>query len=126
MCSSRVGENCEYVGEWEHTCLLYTSSAPVKVQMEKTAAGYWQPVGVVEDITAKSGEQEMCIRDRSGGQQQRVAIARALATNPKILLCDEATSALDPTTTRSILALLKAVSYTHLDVYKRQDERSGV
>ena len=33
------------------------SSAPVKVQLEKTAAGYWQPVGVVEDITAKSGEQ---------------------------------------------------------------------
>ena len=48
----------------------------------------------------------------SGGQQQRVAIARALATNPKILLCDEATSALDPTTTRSILALLKEINKT--------------
>ena len=46
----------------------------------------------------------------SGGQQQRVAIARALATNPKILLCDEATSALDPTTTKSILALLKDIN----------------
>ncbi|RBP64508.1 D-methionine transport system ATP-binding protein [Alkalibaculum bacchi] len=50
----------------------------------------------------------------SGGQKQRVAIARALATNPKVLLCDEATSALDPTTTRSILALLK-------DINKRLD-----
>lgn len=46
----------------------------------------------------------------SGGQKQRVAIARALATNPKVLLCDEATSALDPTTTRSILTLLKEIN----------------
>ncbi len=46
----------------------------------------------------------------SGGQKQRVAIARALATNPKVLLCDEATSALDPTTTLSILELLKELN----------------
>ena len=46
----------------------------------------------------------------SGGQKQRVAIARALATNPKVLLCDEATSALDPTTTLSILSLLKELN----------------
>ena len=48
----------------------------------------------------------------SGGQKQRVAIARALATNPKVMLCDEATSALDPTTTLSILALLKELNQT--------------
>ena len=46
----------------------------------------------------------------SGGQKQRVAIARALATSPKYLLCDEATSALDPTTTRSILELLREIN----------------
>ena len=46
----------------------------------------------------------------SGDQQQRVAIARALATNPKIILCDEATSALDPTTTTSILNLLREIN----------------
>ncbi|HWQ31164.1 MAG TPA: ATP-binding cassette domain-containing protein [Negativicutes bacterium] len=48
----------------------------------------------------------------SGGQKQRVAIARALATKPDILLCDEATSALDPSTTKSILELLKTINET--------------
>ena len=48
----------------------------------------------------------------SGGQKQRVAIARALACKPRYLLCDEATSALDPTTTRSILELLRQINET--------------
>ena len=70
----------------------------------------------VREIARKvdlSDEQlKKAVSQLSGGQQQRVAIARALATNPKILLCDEATSALDPTTTRSILALLKEINKT--------------
>ena len=76
----------------------------------------------------------MCIRDSkksalglSGGQQQRLCIARALAVRPEVLLMDESTSALDPISTAKIEELvdtLKAVSYTHLDVYKRQSVRA--
>ena len=68
----------------------------------------------VREIARKvdlSDEQlKKAVSQLSGGQQQRVAIARALATSPKILLCDEATSALDPTTTTSILNLLREIN----------------
>lgn len=49
-------------------------------------------------------------KELSGGQKQRVAIARALALEPKLIFCDEATSALDPSTTRSILKLLREIN----------------
>ena len=62
------------------------------------------------EIVGLSDKKKAYPSQLRGGQKQRVAIARALATNPKILLCDEATSALDPTTTRSILALLKDIN----------------
>jgi len=62
------------------------------------------------EIVGLSDKKHAYPSQLSGGQKQRVAIARALATNPQILLCDEATSALDPTTTESILSLLKEIN----------------
>ncbi|MBQ7974370.1 MAG: ATP-binding cassette domain-containing protein [Clostridia bacterium] len=62
------------------------------------------------DIVGLSDKAKAYPAQLSGGQQQRVAIARALATNPKVLLCDEATSALDPTTTNSILELIRNIN----------------
>ena len=62
------------------------------------------------EIVGLSDREQSYPAQLSGGQKQRVAIARALASNPKVLLCDEATSALDPTTTSSILNLLKDIN----------------
>ena len=69
-----------------------------------------QRVGEMLKMVALTGFEHRSVTSLSGGQQQRVAIARALATNPKIILCDEATSALDPTTTTSILNLLREIN----------------
>ena len=92
-----VLDNCT-VGQIK---VLKKSAAEAK----ELAMKYLTKVGMAPYINAKP-------RQLSGGQKQRVAIARALATNPKVLLCDEATSALDPTTTLSILALLKELNET--------------
>ena len=74
-----------------------------KDEAHEQAMRYLEKVGMAPYVNAKP-------RQLSGGQKQRVAIARALATDPKVLLCDEATSALDPTTTLSILDLLKELN----------------
>lgn len=69
--------------------------------------------GRVEELLEMVGladKRDVYPSQLSGGQKQRVAIARALANNPTVLLCDEATSALDPTTTKSILKLLKTIN----------------
>ena len=92
----------------QKTCLknvmfpLELSGVP-KEEAKKKAMELLETVGLAEKAKAYPAQL-------SGGQQQRVAIARALATNPKVLLCDEATSALDPTTTNSILELIKEIN----------------
>ena len=87
----------------KNVCFPMELSGVPRAQAEKKAQELLELVGLKEKANAYPSQL-------SGGQKQRVAIARALATDPKVLLCDEATSALDPTTTNSILALLKELN----------------
>ena len=84
----------------KNVCLPMEISGVPAARARQRAAELLEMVGLGDKAEAYPAQL-------SGGQKQRVAIARALATDPKVLLCDEATSALDPTTTASILALLK-------------------
>lgn len=87
----------------DNICFPLEIAGIKKKEARKKAKELLEVVGLSDK--AKSYPSQL-----SGGQKQRVAIARALATNPKVLLCDEATSALDPSTTQSILALLKEIN----------------
>lgn len=87
----------------QNVCFPLEIAGVSKKEAKKRAYELLEIVGLAD--RAKAYPSQL-----SGGQKQRVAIARALATNPKVLLCDEATSALDPTTTKSILSLLKEIN----------------
>ena len=63
-------------------------STPVKNQMVQNDSGYWKPIGMVDSVTAKSGDQELGI-----GADARSAMARGkmpnLAVGDKITLTFE-------------------------------------
>lgn len=88
----------------QNICFPLEIAGVPKKEAKKRALELLEVVGLADKAKAYPAQL-------SGGQKQRVAIARALATKPKVLLCDEATSALDPTTTRSILNLLREINH---------------
>lgn len=87
----------------DNICFPLEINGQKKRDARKKAREILEIVGLTEKAKAYPAQL-------SGGQKQRVAIARALAMKPNILLCDEATSALDPTTSKSILKLLKEIN----------------
>ena len=62
----------------------------------------------VMELVKISDMQNRLIKNLSKGYKQRVGLAQAVLGYPEIIILDEPTVGLDP------------VSYTHLDVYKRQ------
>ena len=88
---------------------LHNVCFPLKLAGAKKSEARKRALELLE-LVGLQGKANAYPAQLSGGQQQRVAIARALATNPKVLLCDEATSALDPTTTNSILELIRDIN----------------
>ena len=100
---------------FQHFNLLSQRDVRGNIAFAREIAGMKRPqiekrIDELLEIVGLTDRQHNYPSQLSGGQQQRVAIARALATNPKIILCDEATSALDPTTTTSILNLLREIN----------------
>ena len=61
----------------------------------------------------------------SGGQRQRIAIARAVYAEPKLLVLDEATSNLDLETERRVIASLKSLGVTIVQIAHRPQAVSG-
>ena len=108
----------------------------VRETIELFASFYSDPrpaAEVLEDLELTE-KADAWVGKLSGGQKQRLAVATALVGNPRILFLDEPTTGLDPQSRRQLWDIIRvfqkkggtvlltthSVSYTHLDVYKRQ------
>ena len=85
----------------------------------------------IQDLEIKVADYHLPVSSLSGGNQQKVVVGNWLNTKPNILLMDEPSRGVDVNAKQQIfqvmwkaasegVSIIMAVSYTHLDVYKRQ------
>ncbi len=65
---------------------------------------------LLESVNLKPAYLQRRVSELSGGEQQRVAIARAFIAGPDVVLADEPVASLDPSTSRTVLTLLRAAA----------------
>ena len=84
--------------------------------MKKKASELFRKLGMTVNLTQP-------MRNMSVSQRQMCEIAKAISYNSQVIVLDEPTSSLTVQEVDKLfemMRMLKAVSYTHLDVYKRQ------
>ena len=126
---SRVAcETCTTTGV-VMVCLLYTSSMGMTDNMmlktydngKSLLTDRKSPKKLAERVRKKLGVVTPSINTPvsrlSGGNVQKVLVGREIASSPTVLMTAYAVRGLDINT---------SVSYTHLDVYKRQAGRSAI
>ncbi|WP_197373252.1 methionine ABC transporter ATP-binding protein [Mycolicibacterium baixiangningiae] len=102
----RIGTVFQSAGLFERRTAAQNVALPLEY-LGVTAAESRARVAELLDRVGLSDKANHYPYQLSGGQKQRVGIARALALRPSVLLSDEATAGLDPTTTDSVVALLR-------------------
>ncbi|OKH76450.1 methionine ABC transporter ATP-binding protein [Mycobacterium sp. SWH-M1] len=102
----RIGTVFQSAGLFERRTAAENVALPLEY-LGVTAAESKKRVAELLDRVGLSDRANHYPFQLSGGQKQRVGIARALALRPSVLLSDEATAGLDPTTTASVVDLLR-------------------
>ncbi len=102
----RIGTVFQSAGLFERRTAAQNVALPLEY-LGVTAAEARKRVAELLDRVGLSNRANHYPFQLSGGQKQRVGIARALALRPSVLLSDEATAGLDPTTTDSVVELLR-------------------